>query len=197
MKKENAILLWGYVSLLLIVCGCLTAKNLPKHNDKYPLEAATYAAEKFPCVNGDTITITKIDSINFNNSISGLDEWFGESERGADSVVKVIEIDSSCVKYKSSISKLLEQIQDARGRLAKLPPVIIHDEKIIKVFDSARFVSLSLQLTKSQTQNKTLSQHLQDTKDKLNWWRLAAIITWCVVGLIIGIRLYSVKTFLP
>ena len=194
MKKENAILLWGYVSLLLIACGCLTAKNLPKHNDKFPLAAATYAAEKFPCVTGDTITITKIDSTNFNNSVSGLDDWFGESEKGADSVVKVIEIDSSCVKYKSSISKLLEQIQDARARLAKLPPVIIHDEKLVKVFDSARYTVVSLQLSQEQEINKVLSNQFQDTKDKLNWWRLAAIITWCIVGLLIGVRLYGIKS---
>ena len=47
MKSQRLKIAASLIGAAIILAGCLTQKNLPKHNDKYPLAAAEYYLKKF------------------------------------------------------------------------------------------------------------------------------------------------------
>jgi hypothetical protein len=50
--------------IIYSLTSCQTAKNLPRHNDKFPLAAAQYAHKKFPPIESHTVdTLTNSDTL--------------------------------------------------------------------------------------------------------------------------------------
>jgi hypothetical protein len=159
IKTHNAF----YLTLLLaalIMDGCMTARNLPKHNDKYPLEASRYAADHWPCKDSLSIdSVTVIDSFYLQPVF----------------VDTVIQCDSPGVK----------------NIIVPCPPAkVITEEKTKTIYvvrlDNARLDSLRLALQKEIQVKKETEARLQQTKDKLNWWKIACLITWGFIALVLG-----------
>lgn len=163
--------------------GCMTPKNLPKHNDKFPPEASSYAAKHFPCLPGDTVTITEIDSADYTTGVAQL--WHMIDYLGVvnDSLLDRLNNakdpeghpDTACNKYIPVITGLRSQIADLKTQLQNVKPKIEIRNNYIPVKDSAESNSLRLQLNQANADNTKL-------KERLNWWKTFGLILAGIVA---------------
>lgn len=194
--KEKTWIDIGFVLVAILVVllflfgltGCFTAKNLPKHNDKYPEAAATYASKKFPCVTGDTIITIYSDSSQYLQSIEDLNAsllWLNQvNDSLLNELIKPTTTpDTVCKKYEATVSIMSKRIQDLQLQLKTIKPTIEYRDKIVPKMDSALAQSLRLQLASSQKQVATITAKLNSTKEKLNWWKIVAIVACAIIGI--------------
>lgn len=186
----------------LILSGCFTAKNLPKHNDKFPLAASGYAATKWPCIPGDTTIVTTTDSLQYMEAISDLLfslDWINDVN---DSLVKELinykdagHTDTSCRKFAPIVKSQADKIKQLQYEIEHIPPVFVDSTIYVPYKDSAEAVHLRLSLAKEQGEKQKIQTKLSDTKNKLTWWMIACLITWALILLyiIIKIKIGKVK----
>jgi hypothetical protein len=172
MDVGFAILITLVVLVLVFsLTSCQTAKNLPRHNDKFPLAAAQYAHKKFPPIESHTAdTLTNSDTLY----------------QPGPAIDTTVYCDTLFVTKSVSV---------------KCPPSkTIHDTVRIYatnwMIDGAATQELELKLEtvngKLETANRklqTVNGKLQTVNSKLNWWRIACIITWCVIVVFLSFRL--------
>jgi len=136
-----------------------------KWNLLHPVEAAQYCADQFPA--RDSVSI--IDSVHFDtlyveNETVLRDSFFIKG----DTVVKVV--DKKC--------PTMQQVTKTINR-----------EIYVLRIDSASVVAMRGQLAMEQAARQKTAAKLSEAKDKLNWWRIACIITWCAIVVLMAFRI--------
>jgi hypothetical protein len=165
MDVGFAILITLVVLVLVFsLTSCQTAKNLPIHNDKFPLAAAQYAHKKFPPKESHTVdTLTSSDTVY----------------QPGPTIDTTVYCDTLFV---------------TKQVLVKCPPTPhIRDTVRIYatnwMLDGAALEELQLKLDAAEAQLKTANSKLQTTNSKLNWWKIACIITWCIIAVFLSFKL--------
>jgi hypothetical protein len=195
------ILAWLIIVALFLfgLTGCLTEKNLPKHNDKFPSAAAEYAHKKFPLKDSagriDT-TYIKADNKDYSSLIDSINNVIDSINTDWTNA-----IDSSTTAVSEA---LLKKIIDGKKEIEGLKGVIarLRNEyrpckpDTIKLASNNYWIDGSAITMYEQEKQKvaTVTGELQKTKDKLNWWKTACIITWSIIGIVLAFKIgFSLK----
>jgi hypothetical protein len=150
--------------IIYSLTSCQTAKNLPRHNDKFPLAAAQYAHKKFPPIESHTVdTLTNSDTLY-------------QPGPAIDTTV------------------FCDTLYAVKTVSVKCPPSPhIRDTVRIYatnwMLDGAATQELELKLETVNRKLETANAKLQTQNSKLNWWKVACIITWCIIAVFLSFRL--------
>lgn len=175
--------------------GCLTAKNLPKHNDKFPLAAAEYAAGKYP--RRDSIGTPKLDSIKKADNV--------DYSFLIDSINQVVDsintdwanaIDSATSEFGEAYREKLradkKEIEGLKSVIAKLKAEYKPCKTEKEYYTADHFevegpaiAAAKLQAEKEKADKIKVIEQLTVTKDQMDEWRhLAHIRFWIITSLI-------------
>lgn len=171
----------------------MTANNLPKHNDKYPQQAAEYAANKWPCTTGDTTVIIETDSAQYLQSIQDLEysvSWLNEIN---DSLWKELasfrdttHSDTICRKYAPVIKQQQKEIENLRFQLDHILPIFVTNTSYVPVIDSANNTALRLAYLGEQKRRQELETQVTE-------WRAKALIRfWMLIAFALAVIVYVI-----
>jgi hypothetical protein len=191
--------LWAFYLgclLLLALTGCMTEKNLPRHNDKFPLAAAKYAADKFPCLPGDSTIITITDSTGFNAQRDSLGRIIDSLILQPEDTVRMPG-DTLCDQYRFQLASMRSQLRGLRTRLQNIKPVIEYREKRVEVPDTRRenYLRKAYEEEKKKREQFELQASEWKGKAKSRFWMLIAVIA--LIVLYAGVRAAKVFNRIP
>lgn len=157
--------------LLILLTGCLTSRNAPKRQydiaTKFPAVLAEAAAKFIPAKPPVYIK--------------------GET----DTVTEIrIMTDSIAIACPPNLKDTL---------IVRIPgssitrTVTINRTDTLELFNTYEIANLTEKLRASQNQNTLDAGRITDLKKDRNWWKWAAIITWILLALYIGIRIAKTK----
>lgn len=213
MKDEKTWVDWLFwicailITLTFLFCltSCETAKNLPRHNDKFPIAAADYAAKHFPFKDsaGPVIidSFHRADNSNFSNLIDSLYERTLVLSDSLDNYWPKA-LDSSTTEMGDAFSKILLQYQKENAGLKEVigrlhneyqpckPDTIFLKQTNYEV-DGAAIDAANLKYQKAESLRAIAEKAVNEWKSKaqLRWWIIACICL--VVGIYGGFRIYK------
>lgn len=149
-----------FLVVVSVVLSCTNQRKVQRWNNEHPQEAAQYCADQFPAK--DSISI--VDSVHF-------DTLYVENE--------TVLRDSFYI-----LGDTVVKIVDKKCQPAQV--ITQHHTKSVYVLrvDSAAHAALRLAANKEQAARQKAEQKLMAAKDKLNWWKIACIITWSLLAVI-------------
>jgi hypothetical protein len=163
------ILFWISVFLLalglvVLETGCQTAKNLPRHNDRFPIAAAEYARKKFPVKESHTIDTLRTSDTTYMEGAT---------------------VDTTVFCDTLFVTKTV---------FIKCPPAIhIRDTVTLTatnwMIDGAAAAEAELKLEAATKELKAINSKFITLNSKLTWWKIACIITWSIVALFLALYL--------
>jgi hypothetical protein len=170
--KEKTWMEIGFTAIALVLIllflfglsGCMTEKNLQKHNERFPEAAAKYCSDKFP------ITEThKSDTLLTTDTLYQEGPW----------------VDTTVYCDTMFITKTVT---------VKCPPSKIIRDTIrirdsVRVDNPAPVTALKLENGRLKKELVQAGQKLTSTKDKLGWWKIACLITWGILGIGIAFKI--------
>lgn len=185
------------IIISILLTGCLTQKNLPKHNDKFPEKAAEYAADKFPCITKDSQVTEIFDSTQYLTTIEDLSLTVKFLNQINDSLLKALLADSNCKHYSVVIDMLRYENIRLQEQIKRVKPVIKEKLVVRTVEDSAaKFALLSKHGKELEAKQKELDKNIDkvsmlekqkeelqsklDKRTKKMW-----LFLWIAVGLAI------------
>lgn len=157
--------------LLIFLTGCLTSRNAPKRQyqlaTRYPAVLAEAAARFIPA---KPPVYIKGDT---------------------DTVTEIrILTDSIAIACPPNLKDTL---------IVRIPgstvtrTVTINRTDTLELFNTYEIASLTEKLRAAENQNTLDEGRIADLKKDRNWWKLAAIITWILLALYIGLRIAKPK----
>lgn len=161
-----------YISILLVICmlSCTNQRKVQRWNVLHPGEAAQNCADQFPARDSvSTIDSVHFDTLYVENETVLRDSFF---IRG-DTVVKVVD-------------KKCQPVQMITKTVTK--------EKYVLRIDSAPVFAMRSQHDLEHAARQKAETKLAETKDKLNWWKIACIITWSLTVVIGALKIAFRKT---
>lgn len=195
--RQTAAIIVLLVLLLILMSwltGCMTAKNLPKHNDKFPLAAANYAAKKFPYKDSvgevlfDTSSVQNIDhSIlidSLQKAIDSLnDHWASDIDGATGQVAESLlqKIDQG----KKEIAGLKQIITKLREQYQPCAPDTVYKERTVFKKEGPELKAAQLNYQSEKT-----SREKSDAERK-DWASKAKIRFWIIVSLILLIVAFA------
>jgi hypothetical protein len=173
VKGLSLRLLVVYISILLVVCmilSCTSQRKVQKWNALHPGAAAQNCADQFPP--RDSVSI--VDSVHFDtlyveNETVLRDSFFIKG----DTVVRIVD-------------KKCQPVQQIIKTVTK--------EKYVLRIDSASVFAMRSQRDTEYAARQKAETKLAETKDKLNWWKIACIITWALVIVRVALKIAFRKT---
>lgn len=197
-----------YIMIFALVCicfgllsSCTTERKVLKYLDTHQELLAKECAEAYPVKESDSTTTTTFDSSEYIRSIADLKEWIGHLNNINDSLLyDIIHKDTTCAKYAPIIRYLRAQNAKLEGRLANIKPVVLKEYTEKKVIDSAAMAvknnqikALQAQLQAKDKSIAVLQDNVKEAKEGRNWWRTAALLTWCVIALFVAYKVFTPK----
>lgn len=157
--------------LLILLSSCLTSKNAPKR--QYDI------ATRFPAVLAEAAA--RFIPVKPPVYIKG----------DTDTIVEVqVLTDSIAVACPPNLKDTL---------IVRIPgssitrTVTINRTDTLELFNTYEIANLTEKLRASQNQNTIDAGRITDLKKDRNWWKWAAIITWILLALYIGLRIAKPK----
>ena len=180
-------------------------KDLNKANDYQPNTTKIWVNEKHPC-----FTDTKTDSsayLSAKKEADSLLNLYNQQLLKLPEIVYLTEKDTTeCIEecnkriaaLKDNITLKESTIYSLNKQVKKLINSPVHDTVIDNRklnAKQAQFEELQKAFTDLSNKYTSLQSDYEDMKHKKNWWRKWCLITWAIIGLTIGARLYFKKPF--
>lgn len=209
--KQARKLVIGIIAAFMLFCfmtcfsGCLTAKNLARHNDKFPDSAVSYAARKWP--RRDSIGKPKLDSIkkadnvdytSLIDSIASVSDstkwWTSDSTVYFDSSGAFIGSYESFIRSSDLLQvqnrKLTEMIAKLRREYKPCKPDSIFFTADHFEVDGPAVTAANLRADKEKQGREKAEKERDDwkTKAKIRFWMLVAMgsIILLFIGMAVG-----------
>jgi hypothetical protein len=162
-----------YISLLLVACNPL--KKAVRTMDEYPAAAALYCADRFPV--RDSIIVR--DSISFDTLYEAGD---------------TIKVPVPYAVYGDTSVKAVCPPAKIITRTIRRDSLIIRRDVARETVLRDEVDGCQLQVRIKEVRIEGLQHDLSAMKKNRNWWRIACLITWGLIGL--GI-IWKIRTKLP
>jgi hypothetical protein len=189
------IIILGAVAVCCTFYSCYNSKKAAKQTDKalfyYPDVTTQKIRDKFPC----TITSITLDTTMLKTYANYSDSIIPLLQNEIDSLTLFQTTDtiqnytdtgsySNCFSIKRQLDKALQALNLCRN----IKPIKIPVYYTIK--DSAESHLLNKQLSDMTSDRDKVKDSWYQTKDKLNWWRIACLITWAIIAIVLVIFIF-------
>lgn len=175
-------------AVIILLPGCLTEKNLPWHNEKYPLAAASYFLKKYPVRDSTDTIFTTIKAVNtdYTTLIDSLNGGFDSLYFGVPIVIDttaktiILKQQNELSRLKGILSNLRSAYRPCRPDTFKIKETIYRTDGVLKAAYEEVKIKLNA-IDKDNVANKGLAKQ-----------RLWMFIASCVLNLLLIVLIVAI-----